>query len=99
LTAQFAKFPRAADLPPDMRKLLADTAAATNALLTARQNILDYVSKAPLVTFDYTGLRAAKAVAPATQLPDRSKFHSDRRARAVFGRLIHGKCGRDHLQQ
>jgi hypothetical protein len=40
----------------------------------ARQNILAYVGKAPIVTFDYTDNRATQVSAPQLKLPDTSAF-------------------------
>jgi hypothetical protein len=69
----FTDFPPAS-VVPGAEAIVKSAADATTAVLTARQNILDYVGTAPIISFEYTDNLAVKAVAPSPQLPDISNL-------------------------
>jgi len=69
----FQSFPKPSDIP-GADNLLSNFASATDAMIAARNDILAYVGKAPIVTFDYSDNRAAPVSAPQTKLPDTSSF-------------------------
>lgn len=73
INQRFQLFPRAPDVIGS-NTVLRGFANATTAMLTARGKILDYVGKAPIVTFEYVGNRASPVVAPQMKLPNTSTF-------------------------
>jgi len=63
-----------ASVVPGADAIVKAAADATDTVLKARQNILDYVGTAPIISLEYTNDFAVKAVAPAPQLPDMSNL-------------------------
>jgi len=59
---------------PNSESQLVQFAQATNTMRMARQKILDYVGRSPILTLEYNDNIAAKAVPPQMQLPDNSNF-------------------------
>jgi hypothetical protein len=68
---RLSNFPSAAGIP-GADAALRGFAEATDAMLEARQNILDYVETSPIVAIHFTGDRAAVARPGEIQLPDTS---------------------------
>ncbi len=70
---QLTHFPTAAGVP-DSEAAVKRFADSAKTLVTARRDILGYVGKSPIITFEYSNDRAQKAVAPQMQLPNVSNL-------------------------
>jgi hypothetical protein len=66
-------FPSAASVP-SAHSTLENFASATNKMIAARRNLLDYVGRGPVIGFDYEMSKAIPASTGGTQLPDTSTF-------------------------
>lgn len=71
VSERLSNFPSAAGIP-GADTALRGFAEATDAMLEARLNILDYVETSPIVSIDFVGDRAAVAKPGEIQLPDTS---------------------------
>lgn len=69
----FQSFPKASDVPAS-DAILKGFVGSTTAMLVARQNILAYVGKSPIVTVDYSNNKATLVSPLQLKLPDTSSF-------------------------